>query len=90
MNTPIEISNLADYINQIDNITHSEKSYLYRGQENEVWRVTSSAYRRLLIGQTNAETGLSETHVDFERNTSEQLYHQTLAEPYYGGARDGK
>ena len=47
MNTPIEIFNLADYIDQIDNITHLEKSYLYRGQENEAWRVTSSAYRRL-------------------------------------------
>jgi len=47
MNTPIKISSLAEYINQIDEITHSEKSYLYRGQENEVWRVTSSAYRRL-------------------------------------------
>ena len=47
MNTPIEISSLADYINQIDEITCSEKSYLYRGQENEFWRVTSSAYRRL-------------------------------------------
>ena len=47
MNTPIEISNLADYINQIDAITDPEKSYIYRGQENEAWRVTSSAYRRL-------------------------------------------
>lgn len=47
MNTPIEISNLADYINQIDQITDPEKKYLYRGQENEAWRVTSSAYRRL-------------------------------------------
>ena len=48
MNTPIEISNLADYINQIDEITDPEKSYLYRGQEDETWRVTSSAYRRLV------------------------------------------
>ena len=48
MNTPIEISSLADYINQIDEITDPEKSYLYRGQENETWRVTSSAYRRLV------------------------------------------
>ena len=47
MNTPIETSSLADYINQIDKITHPEIAYLYRGQENEVWRVTSSAYRRL-------------------------------------------
>ena len=47
MNTPIEISNLADYINQIDKITDPKKSYIYRGQENEAWRVTSSAYRRL-------------------------------------------
>ena len=47
MNEPIEISDLADYINQINTITNSEKSYLYRGQENEVWQVNSSAYRRL-------------------------------------------
>ena len=26
----------------------------------------------------------------FERNTYTQLYDQTLAEPYYGGIRDGK
>ena len=55
MNTPLEISNLADYINQIDNITHPEKSYLYRGQENEAWRVTSSAYRRLVSGSEDLE-----------------------------------
>lgn len=48
MNTPVEISSLADYINQIDAITDPEKSYLYRGQENETWRITSSAYRRLV------------------------------------------
>ena len=47
MNEPIEISDLADYINQINIITDSEKSYLYRGQENEEWQVNSSAYRRL-------------------------------------------
>ena len=48
MNTPVEIASLADYINQIDAITDPEKSYLYRGQENETWRITSSAYRRLV------------------------------------------
>ncbi len=48
MNTPIEISSLTEYINQIDEITHPEKKYLYRGQEDETWRVTSSAYRRLV------------------------------------------
>ena len=53
MNTPIEISSLAEYINQIDEITHPEKNYLYRGQENEVWRVTSSAYRRLVSSSEN-------------------------------------
>ena len=47
MNEPIEISDLADYINQINIITDSEKSYLYRGQENEEWQVNSSAYRCL-------------------------------------------
>ncbi|MCY3740061.1 MAG: FRG domain-containing protein [Candidatus Poribacteria bacterium] len=48
MNTLIEISSLTEYINQIDEVTHPEKSYLYRGQEDEAWRVTSSAYRRLV------------------------------------------
>lgn len=48
MNTPVVISSLADYINQIDAITDPDKSYLYRGQENETWRITSSAYRRLV------------------------------------------
>ena len=47
MNEPIEISDLADYINQINIITDSEKSYLYRGQENQEWQVNSSAHRRL-------------------------------------------
>ena len=47
MNKPIKISDLAGYINQINTITDSEKSYLYRGQENEEWQVNSSAYRRL-------------------------------------------
>lgn len=47
MHGKIEISSLADYISQIPNITTSEKSYLYRGQENEDWQVNSSAYRRL-------------------------------------------
>ncbi len=47
MNEPIEISDLADYINEINAITDSEKIYLYRGQENEEWQVNSSAYRRL-------------------------------------------
>ena len=47
MDKPIEISNLEDYIRQINNITHSEKTYLYRGHENEKWKVNSSAFRRL-------------------------------------------
>ena len=50
MNEPIEISDLADYINQINTITDLEKIYLYRGQEDEEWRVNSSAYRRLERG----------------------------------------
>lgn len=47
-NTPIEILSLAEYINRIDEITDPGVNYLYRGQENAAWRVTSSAYRRLL------------------------------------------
>ena len=53
MNTPVEISSLADYINQIDAIIDSKKSYLYRGQGNETWRITSSAYRRLVSSSEN-------------------------------------
>ena len=59
MNTPIEISSLADYISQIDKITHSETNYLYRGQENAAWQVTSSAYRRLTSGARAEEEDLS-------------------------------
>ena len=47
MDKPIEISNLGDYISQIDEFTHSDRRYLYRGQENEAWQINSSAYRRL-------------------------------------------
>ena len=47
MHGQIYISSLADYISQIGTITAAEKSYLYRGQENEDWQVNSSAYRRL-------------------------------------------
>ena len=55
MNAPIEISSLVDYISQISAITRSEKSYLYRGQENEEWKVNSSAYRRLESSAIPAE-----------------------------------
>lgn len=47
MNAQIEISNLGNYISQVDDIIRSEKNYLYRGQENGEWQVNSSAYRRL-------------------------------------------
>ena len=47
MNIPIKISSLGNYISEIDNISRSERTYLYRGQENENWQVNSSAYRRL-------------------------------------------
>lgn len=42
-----KISNLAGYIDRINAKTDLKKNYLYRGQENEEWRVNSSAYRRL-------------------------------------------
>ena len=47
MNEPIEISDLADYINHINSITDLKKNCLYRGQEDKEWQVNSSAYRRL-------------------------------------------
>ena len=55
MNEPIEIASLTDYINQINAITDLEKSYLYRGQENQEWQVNSSAYRRLEISASSSE-----------------------------------
>lgn len=57
MNTPIEISSLSEYIDLVDEITDSDRNYLYRGQENEAWRVTSSVYRRL-AKQNNDDPGL--------------------------------
>ena len=47
MNSPIEINSLEDYIGYIGDIATSEKSHLYRGQEDAEWQVTSSALRRL-------------------------------------------
>ena len=57
MNTPVEISSLTEFIDLIEQISEPGISYLYRGQENAVWKITSSAYRRLLIGQPEAEPG---------------------------------
>ncbi len=68
MNSPIKISNLTDYIHRIDEITNPEKSYLYRGQEDEAWQVTSSAYRRL-VRQTGTASGLLETQTDSEHSS---------------------
>ena len=54
MNSPIEISDLEDYITHIVKIATSAKSHLYRGQEDKEWRVTSSAVRRLEIGSSES------------------------------------
>ena len=54
MNSPTEISDLEDYITHIDKITPVGKSFLYRGQEDKDWGVTSSAVRRLEIGSTES------------------------------------
>ncbi len=48
MNSPIEISRLEDYLNHIGDFATSEKSHLYRGQEDAEWDVTSGVLRRLL------------------------------------------
>lgn len=48
MNSHIEISRLEDYINHISDFATSEKSHLYRGQEDAEWDVTSGVFRRLL------------------------------------------
>ncbi len=47
MNSPIKIAGLEDYIGYIGDIAMSEKSHLYRGQEDAGWQVRSSALRRL-------------------------------------------
>lgn len=74
MNTPIRISSLADYINQIDEIADSGEDYLYRGQENAAWRITSSAYRRLLVGQPDAEQGfLADLFVGYLRQIIDEI-----------------
>ena len=68
MNTPIEIeiSSVDEYINQINNITEPQKNYIYRGQENAEWLIRSSAYRRILKQQPNAdEDSLYELFVDY-------------------------
>ncbi len=58
MNTPTEITNLNEYINCINKITEPGKNYLYRGQENVEWTVNSSAYRRVLKEQPDAESSV--------------------------------
>jgi len=55
MNTPTKITNLNEYIDCINKITEPGKNYLYRGQENVEWTVNSSAYRRVLKEQPDAE-----------------------------------
>ena len=47
MNSPIKVNCLEDYISHISAIAKSEKSHLYRGQEDAAWEVKSSALRRL-------------------------------------------
>ena len=74
MNTPIEISSLAEYTNRIDEITDSGASYLYRGQENAAWRITSSAYRRLLVGRPDVEPGfLADLFVGYLRQIIDEI-----------------
>ena len=58
MNVPIEISSLADYIDRINDITDPEVNYIYRGQRNAEWQVSSSAYHRLLNVQPDTEPEL--------------------------------
>lgn len=52
MNSPIEISRLEAYINHIGGFATSEKSHLYRGQEDAEWDVTSGVFRRLVALHT--------------------------------------
>lgn len=84
MNTVIEISSLPQYIDEIEQITDSGVSYLYRGQENAEWQVTSSAYRRLekqiefgnppIDFQLNPETNLSyDLFVGYLKQTIDEI-----------------
>ena len=56
MNSLIEISDLEKYIAHIDEITTEGESYLYRGQEDKEWRVTSSAVRRFGIEHADPDS----------------------------------
>ncbi len=56
MNTPIQITNLKDYIDKLNERAEPGVSYLYRGQENADWLITSSGYRRVLQEQSVADT----------------------------------
>lgn len=59
MNQPVEISSLTEYIDVVEQITDPDVIFLYRGQENAEWKITSSAYRRLKK-QIDIETRLLE------------------------------
>ena len=66
MNTPIQITNLRDYIDTINEITKPGVSYLYRGQENADWLINSSGYRRVLQEQSDADPdSLVESFVNY-------------------------
>ena len=75
MNTPIEISSLSDYIDLVDGITDSDRNYLYRGQENEAWRITSSTYRRLAKqNQHNDDPSLlNDLFVDYVKHIVDEV-----------------
>ena len=62
MNSPTEISDLKKYIAHIDKIVTAGKSFLYRGQEDQEWRVTCSAFRRLEIGHEGSPESLRHLH----------------------------
>ena len=65
MNSPIEIADLEDYIGYIGNLATSEKSHLYRGQEDAEWQVTSSAFRRLEEKYRTSPHSFSYVYLDY-------------------------
>lgn len=66
MNTPLQITNLTNYIDKINEISELGVSYLYRGQENADWIVNSSAYRRISQEQTDVDPdSLVESFVNY-------------------------
>jgi tetratricopeptide (TPR) repeat protein len=57
MNKEVVVHDIVEYINYIKHINSEEKhygSFIYRGQSNHSWKLTSGAYRRIEEGKKSA------------------------------------